>query len=513
MNKGFKLMGLLAISAAVAISGCGKSGDDETKSTPGNSPSASASAATSAAPSKAAPAPIRMFVSDQALPQLAAGDPNIAYLEEKTNTKLDMVYLPHAQYDDQLKLKFASGDFPDAYQSWTGPDPDLIKAGKILPLNDLIDQYGPNLKEKIPQAAWDAVSLNGQILAIPQPSDQSNSVMYIRKDWLDKLGLAVPTTSDELLDVLRAFRDKDPNGNGKADEIPLSMREKMTWGDNFFGMWGVNNAWTETYYNNEVILDNIHPNMKTALAYVHQLVEEKLIDSEFLTNSKSVWEQKIKSGLVGVWSHVQSLAWQWQSDLTATVPNENPSVIAIPTPRGAGYDGPLGTRWSPVGKTYIVTKDAKNPQAIIQYFDWLMSDEGQLLTDLGREGDTYKQEGGKLVVDAEKVKGLNTFTAIFKIHGTNEAVEEAKLNNPDAYAKLKLAREVGSKEGFVNEAVGMPSTSDYNINTMFLEAASKIVLGKAPIDSFDQFVKDWRAQGGDKMIQERTAWYNENRKK
>ena len=120
---------------------------------------------------KAEPAKIRMFVSDQSLPQLAANDPNVAYLEEKTNTDLDMVYLPHAQYEDQLKLKFASGDFPDVYQIWSGPDSDLVKAGKISPLNDLIDQYGPNLKKKIPQAAWDAVSVNGKILAIPQPSD------------------------------------------------------------------------------------------------------------------------------------------------------------------------------------------------------------------------------------------------------------------------------------------------------------------------------------------------------
>ncbi|QJD87318.1 extracellular solute-binding protein [Cohnella herbarum] len=522
MKRDVKLFVALFALTTLVLSGCG---NEKANSGNESSPAVSSQAQESGSPegngevsaepeTGSKPAEIRLFVSDQGLPPLDKADANIAYLEQATNTDLNMVYLPHAQYEDQLRLKFASGDFPDVYQSWSGPDSDLIKAGKILELNDLIDQFGPNLKKFIPQAAWDAVSVNGRILAIPQPSDQSNSVIYMRKDWLDKLGLQVPTTSEELLDVLRAFRDKDPNGNGKPDEIPFSMREKLTWGDNIFGMWGVNNSWTEVYDGKEVVLQNIQPNMKEALAFIRTMVEEKVIDSEFLTNSKSVWEQKIKSGLVGSWSHVQALAWQWQADLNATIPGEQTDVVAIPTPRGTGYVGPLGSRWSPVGKTYIFMKDAKSPEAIVKYFDWLMSEEGQLFTDLGREGDAYKMEGGKPVVDTEKIKGLNTFTSIFKVHGTNEAVEEAKLNDPAAYAKLKAAREIGSKEGFVNEAVGMPAAkSDYNLTTMFLEAASKIVLGQAPIDSFDGFVKQWRAQGGDQLIKERTDWYNANRKK
>lgn len=512
MNRGIKLLAIALCAVSIVVSGCGsngKSGDGTNAANSGTNAGAS-----NGAQQTAEPAAIRIFASDQALPPLKTDDPNILYLEEKTNTDLDMVYLPHAQYEDQLKLKFASGEFPDVYQAWAGPDADLVAAGKILELNDLIDRYGANLKKAIPQAAWDAVTVNGKILAIPQPTDQSNSVMYIRKDWLDKLELQVPTTSDELLDVLRAFRDRDPNGNGKPDEIPFSMREKLTWGDNLFGMWGVNVAWTEVLYNNEIIMSTIHPNMKTALEYVRVMSDEKLIDSEFLTNSKSVWEQKIKSGLVGAWSHVQNLAWQWQSDLDTTVPGDNADVIAIPTPRGAGYDGPLGTRWSPVGKTFIVTKEAKNPEAIIRYFDWLVSEEGQMLTDLGREGDTYKLEDGKIVVDTARMESISTFNLIFKAHGTNEAVEEAKLNNPEAYAKLKLAREVGAKEGFVNESVGMPAAkSDYNLSTMFLETASKIVLGQAKPEAFDEFVSIWRKQGGDELIKERTDWYNANRRK
>src|SRR5690606_27502124 len=145
-----------------------------------------------------------------------------------------------------------------------------------------------------------SVTFKGEILAIPQPSDTiSGQVLYIRKDWLDKLGLEIPTTSNELLDVMRAFRDSDMNGNGKADEIAFTMRENLAWADPLFGMWGVVPAWLERYYNDELILTNIHPNMLKALDFLHTMYDEKLLDSEFLSNSRSIQEQKIKAGLVG----------------------------------------------------------------------------------------------------------------------------------------------------------------------------------------------------------------------
>ncbi|MDR6554854.1 extracellular solute-binding protein [Paenibacillus qinlingensis] len=510
MRKGIKQTAILLASGSLLVVGC----SNEKPSPSSTSTSVPASASASAAPTPSVPTKIRLFTSDNSQPPVAADDSNVLYLEKKTNTDLDIVTLPHAQYADQLTLKFASGDFPDVYQSWSGPDSDLVASGKVLELNALIDKYGPNLKKNIPQASWDAVSVNGKILAIPQPIAFSGAVTYVRKDWLDKLGLQVPKTSDELMTVLKAFRDKDPNGNGKKDEIPYSMREKLTWGENLFGMWGVNQQWTEVLYNNEVILQNIHPNMKPAISYIKSMVDEKVMDSEFLTNSRAIWEQKIRSGVVGMWTHSIGLAWQWQSDLDKALPNEKPNVIAIPTPRGTGYTGPLGTRWSPVGKTYIVMKNTKNPEAIIKYFDWLMSDEGQMLTDLGQEGDSYKKENGKIVVDAAKIEKLAPFNIMFKLHDTNEAVEEAKLNNPVAYGKLKTAREIASKEGYPSESVGMPPAKEsYNIATMYLEATSKILLGKEPIDSFDEFVKTWRKQGGDQMVKERTDWYNKNRKK
>ncbi|SDX93055.1 extracellular solute-binding protein [Paenibacillus sp. CF384] len=517
------LIGTASLALTMVACGSNNNGNEgatkaDSNVTPAESTNASNAESANTTPAEAPKETpkIKLVVSDHSIATPKEDDPRLKYLEEKTGVDLDVEFLPHGTYQDQLKLKFASGEFPDVYQSWSGPEQDLIDGDKILPLNDLIEQFGPNLKKNIPQAAWDAVTQKGQILAIPQPADtMAGQVMFIRKDWLDKLSLPVPTTSDELLNVLRAFRDNDLNGNGEKDEIPFSMRENFSWGENIFGMWGIGSAWTEYFYNNEVIMGNIHPNMLKSLEFFQTMNKEKLIDSEFLTNNRSVWEQKIKAGLVGVWDHTAALIPQWNIDLMTSIPDQKPEVIAIPTPRGTGYEGPVGSRWSPIGKTFIVSKAAKNPEAIIKYFDWLISDEGQIFTSLGIEGDTYFKAtaDGRITFDAKKTAEISWLETEFRIHGYNPEVTKIKLADDAMFEKLDAAYKIANSEGYANEAVGMPPIADErNMTTMFREAAAKVILGKAPLSEYEKFMEAWRNQGGDDLIKERTDWYNANRK-
>ncbi|MBO2942420.1 extracellular solute-binding protein [Paenibacillus sp. F411] len=462
------------------------------------------------------PVEITMFVSDFSQQIPAGGNPTTDYMMEKTNTKLDIQYLPHADYTKNLDMKFAAQEYPDVYMNFGGlPSASLMEADMVLPLNDLIDQYGPNLKKNIPQEAWDAVTVNGQIISIPQPqvgNASAERLIYVRKDWLDKLGLDVPETSDEFLEMLRAFRDGDPNNNGQKDEIPFTMRKNFAWGDNIFGMWGVNPPLgTFAYYEDELIHSAAHPNTKNALEFIQTMYQEKLLDADFLTNERANWEQKIKSGTVGAWNHVAELAWKWQDDLNQALPNEKPEVIAIPTPQGAGYDGPVGRVHIPILKTYTIFKTSENPEAVIKMLDWLQSEEGQAFTEMGIEGDTYTVEGDKYVYNAEKDQPNAWREMIFKMHGYNEKIEQTKLS-PEAAAKRKAAFEIAREEGIPNPAVGMPnSTILDNFDTSFYEVAAKIVLNNDSPDLFDQFIKDWRAQYPG-WIEEATTWYNDNKK-
>lgn len=512
----------------VVLSAAGLTASLSACSSGGTSTDASPAGTSSAAPAASASAPVkgkfRMFASDftNQYPATASMQiPAIKYMGEKTNTDIDLVFIPHGQYADQVRIKFASGDIPDVYQTWSIAEAEPVQNGLALELNDLLDKYGPHLKANIPKSSWDAVTINGKIVAIPAPplyNAPAERVLYVRKDWMDKLGLQAPKTSDELLAVLRAFKEKDPNGNGKADEIPFSAREKFTWLDNLFGMWGVNPT-AFTLYNNEVIPGFVHPNAKKALEFVRTLYAEKLIDSEFMTNTSTIWKQKILSDRVGMFNHNQSTGGTWYKDLRDSL-KDNPKadLMAIPTPVGTGYSGPVGRVEQPVAKSFVLFKQSKNAEAVIKFFDWLATDEGNFYAAFGAEGQALVRQGNDLVYYAEKEKDFQEGwrNAIFDIVELDSV--NSKIKRDEAiYAHEKQGVEVSLKEGIPNPLAAMPvpqsllSQSDLNWNgSLFQEAAAKIVAGDKPMDYFDEFVATWKKQGGDKVIKEATEWYNKN---
>ncbi|QCT04048.1 extracellular solute-binding protein family 1 [Paenibacillus algicola] len=473
------------------------------------------------------PAKISMFASDAGQPVPGGesmDDPTVKYLAEKTNTDLNITFIPNSQYRNQLSVKFASGEIPDIVQGW-GINAELADNDQLLPLNDLIEEHGPNLKKVISQDAWDAVTRDGKILAIPEaPLGDSPvaRVLFVRKDWMDKVGIKeAPKTDAEFLDMLRAFRDKDPNGNGIQDEIPFSARENFTWLDNVLSMYGVN-LYGGTIENNEVIPQYVSKNMKPALGIVKKMMEEKLIDSEFMSNKRNVWEQKIQSDLVGAWVHAPNLAWDWQERLNKSLPNGNPEVIAIPTPKAPGVKE-SGFNKSPHNKAFSITKSSKDPAAAVRLFDWLVTEEGQEFVQFGVPGITVTKDNGK--IDYNKQKDTDDKTAlwrplVFNMVGFNEEIQLVLSGDEQAVAKIKEVYEIGKKEGTTNVTAGAPSfksdqpeIGDYVIpSTMFIETAGRIVLGEKPLDYFDEFVNNWRARGGDELIKEATEWYQQNGK-
>ncbi|MFD2328102.1 extracellular solute-binding protein [Cohnella sp. GCM10020058] len=530
VNKQKGLLGVVAATLVVAMTACG-SGNNENKvaSPSAATETAKASAGASASPSAATePVPLRIFTSDfsQPVPGGATMDnPTLKYLAEKTNTKLDVVFFPHTQMDGQLSTKYAAGDIPDVVMGWNAGG-ELYNNNQLLELNDYIDKYGPNLKKVIPQAAWDAVTIDGKIMGIPEPAGGNvteNSIIYVRKDWMDKVGITeAPKTPDELLTLLRAFRDKDPNGNGQKDEIPFSSRENMTWVNNLFGMYGQNHT-TAKYENNELLPGFITSNHKEGLAFMRTMYEEKLIDSEFTTNKRNVWEQKIQQGIVGMWNHDPALAWDWQDRLNKSLPNEHPDVIAIPTPKAPGVTD-VGSLRTSTNKVYLITKKVKDPAAAVKFFDWLASEEGQEFVNFGIPGDTYTKDGGKIVYDQQKDVDAKTSTwrsIVFNIVGYNEELLKTKLGNDEAFEKQKLAYEVARNESIPNLMTGMPAIKTnspevpgfgYTGMPLYLETATQIILGEKPLDYFDEFVKEYKSLGGADAIKQASDWYNATKK-
>ncbi|MCZ8515427.1 extracellular solute-binding protein [Paenibacillus filicis] len=477
------------------------------------------------------PAKLKIGIGTEGL-QYIEGSPNInddkytKKLRELSKTDVTLDLIPHREFDQKLTLLFAGGELPDLLQTHGINKPEVAPAvdtGILIPLNDLIDKYGPNLKKNISKEAWDfaSVSKDGKIYGIPTTNPTPNgNVMMVRKDWLDKLGLKPPKTVDEYIDMLRAFRDKDPNGNGKADEIPYSGREKLAFTEAFFGAYDVLPAdWK--FENGQLVPNMIRPQMKTALGVYKKLYEEKLLDNEVFVQQAKDWDAKIKAkGIVGLWTHAARMADKWSAEVKTGTPSAQLEVIPAPTgPDGKGGFG-IGSQVG--GNVWVIPKTTKNPQAAIQFLDWFYSDEAQKFLTYGLEGEDYTVDNGKINYKFPQKQDeiykeemhQNWLRLVGPSYLTNNEFMKAR---PSGDLVLK-AIDLANKEGRKNDGMGMPalptlqSRPELGKDGLWLELAAKIVTGKESVDAFDKFVEDWKKRGGDQVIKEATEWYKSTHK-
>lgn len=168
-------------------------------------------------------------------------------LEEGVNVDLKFQYLPAGDDAKQkLSVMISSGSkLPDLVCGTLLSDIEAYTYGKqgyFLPLNDYADQISIYLKKYLqtddakPYLPY-IYSADGKIYGMPRvvedPGNEWSGRIWINNTWLKKLGLSMPKTTDDFENVLKAFHDKDPNGNGKQDEIPL-VGYKGGWNSNVY---------------------------------------------------------------------------------------------------------------------------------------------------------------------------------------------------------------------------------------------------------------------------------------
>jgi putative aldouronate transport system substrate-binding protein len=479
----------------------------------------------------AKPPVIKVAMSTRALAYVE-GSPNInedKYVKKlrelsKSDVKLELI--PHQEFSKKLTLLLAAGDLPDLLQTYGINTPEAAPAvnnGAFYELNDLIEKYGPNLKKKIPQSTWDSpmVSKDGKIYAIPSENYLQNSqVVYVRKDWLEKLNLKAPKTVDEYVDMLRAFKEKDPNGNGKADEIPFSGRQNFAFSEAFFAAYDViPGGWK--YENNQLVPNFIRPQMKQALELHRKLYQEQLMDNEIFVQQGKDWDAKIKGAArVGMWLHDPGYPDKWQSDVKQNEPKAE--IVNIPAPTGPDGKGGM-LIGSPVNMAWTIPKSNKNPEAAIKFLDWFYSDEAQKFNVYGLEGEDYTEESGKInykyPTNVDEINKENMHVMFLSMAGPSYLANDSFMKGRKDGDLIANAIQLSKSEGRKDDGLGMSlpptlqSKPELGKNGLWMETAAKIMTGKEPIESFDKFVEDWKKRGGDQIIKEATEWYNAQNKK
>ena len=221
MLKHHKIAILLLVLVIAVVAGC------SSNKTPSNG-SASPSATTPGTEASQAGAPKREtpYLEVWAgTSTTVASDKTTAYskfLVENTGIGITSPIVPWeggSAYIQRLNTRIATGNLPDIFLPWGGNEATLIAQGAVADLTDYLPEYAPNIWKRVPQEIWNIVgsadpSGEGKIYYIPWVNDYTYYGAFIRKDWLDNLGLSVPATQEEYVEVLKAFRDKDANGNG-----------------------------------------------------------------------------------------------------------------------------------------------------------------------------------------------------------------------------------------------------------------------------------------------------------
>ncbi|MDD3996994.1 MAG: extracellular solute-binding protein, partial [Sphaerochaetaceae bacterium] len=239
-------------------------------------------------------------------------NPYINFIRESSG--IDPVYLrpDNSTYYDKLNLVMSSGQMPDLVQ---GRFEDLYryaKDGLLVPLDDLLAEHGKDILAEMPENMWKHATVDGLIYGMPSvyfypiPGKDTipNRVLWVRRDWTDKLGIKDPVTLDEFTEMLRLLKNGDPDGNGKNDTLGISayVRNGQLQGlDPIFGAFGViqiGNMWSAE--NGKVVYNPTKPEMKEALTYLKMLYDEGLLEPEFYMLNNTQWMERVYQGKVGL---------------------------------------------------------------------------------------------------------------------------------------------------------------------------------------------------------------------
>lgn len=452
-------------------------------------------------------------------------------VEKKTGTKVEFQHPPVGQEKDQFNLMIASGKLPDVIDfTWNsapkGAD-SLIKEKRILRLNELIDKHAPNLtkilKEK-PEYRKLITTDEGNIYVMPfLLGDELLSVVNgpaIRKDWLDKLSLQPPKTIAEWETVLTSFRDKDPNGNGKKDEIPFLF----SMGDTDFsgmlvGAWGI----TSEFYQEggKVKYGPVQPGFKDFLATMAKWYKEGLIDKDYATTDAKLKDAKMTNNQLGI---VNAYAGSGIGRYIPLVKPTTPSftLAGIPYPTAKEGQKSLGQFTYPFsGIGAAVTTSAQNPEQIVKWLDYKYGEEGHMLFNFGIEGKTYKMENGypkytDLILNSpDKLPIAQAMAKFFQSSYSGVFVQDKRVI--EQFYTLPEQREAQKTWMQADHSKWLPPitlTADESSKTASImndvktyrdEMINKFIMGAEPIDNFDKFVKTIQGMGIDEAVKARQA--------
>lgn len=448
--------------------------------------------------------------------------PGLDMINERFNVDYKPEIIPQGDYIEKSSAIVASGSMPDLV-GFPGTDTRFYQwaeDGAFLPLDDYLAHY--ETLGNIPDYIYNSFKVDGKIYGIPRYSQPYPVTPVIRKDWLDKLGLEVPTNYKELEEVAIAFTKDDPDGNGKADTYGVAIGENINPNFNMGTYWDFN-AWYHQNDNGDYIPGVISEGRKELIQFFANIYKEGAMTKDFAVLDWASTNTEFYSGKAGIFvGGVSGMSEAYFEGLLAA--NPEAKLVAIPPfeapdkskgfTMGSGYSGILALNAKlaedegkiyralemiDFGKKYY-PRDEKNPQN--EDYDFF----------LGKEGIGYNMENGSPVqVPTFSSDGLAPST--YFLDNREQVPTDAKINYADDY-KLPELKEMTaslqemfeSNQLYVDPSYGVLSPTNQEKGTdlmqFLINEQSKMIAGQRPISDWDNLVDEYLKKGGEAIIKE-----------
>lgn len=446
------------------------------------------------------------------------------WMEERYNLDIDVIALP-GWSDATAKISLLMGDEtqrPDIIW-WWNMDSDFAKwvdAGLLVDVSPYMDKYTvmrDYYNDVDPGVLFYASNEDGSIYRIPgDVAEPACEVLWIRQDWLDNLNLQVPTTLDELEEVLYAFTFEDPDGNGEDDTYGLGGD-----GYDFRSFWpwiqgsgdGLGRMEFQRTDDGEYVYGPATEDCKIWLERVAKLYADGVIKPNMITDTDR--DEEMANGGFGV-----TYSWvTWNNESSGTMQSfyaSNPDAKWVPIDMVAGDNGnPQEEPATIAAWCYFgITNVCADPERAYAIFDDMAQPENWIRKKFGVEGRDYTDNGdgtydiihaGDGAENTEQNLGINLFQDLFarkdecniaNSEETSALFEKVKENSRYAYTHSVEKRNPAAYE--VNNDLGT------DIGDIMTEYAWSVIGGNKSLDNWDSYIADLENAGLQDVLDELT---------
>ncbi|WP_214629385.1 extracellular solute-binding protein [Paenibacillus agaridevorans] len=467
-----------------------------------------------------------------------------AYLRDLGIKVSNMWTVPSGEaFQSKLNVSISSNDIPDLLNVNAIQLKTLVEAGMIEDLTEIYEKYASeDLKEIMGQDNNQAIhssSFDGKMYAIPAltPAIGTLKMLWIRQDWLDKLKLQPPQTTEEVLQIARAFTNDDPDGNNKKDTYGLSVNKDITsmWNapgvDGLFqGFGAYPGSWIQDS-SGKVVYGSILPEMKPALQMLNQMYKEGLIDKEFGVQDSTKVFESLNAGKTGMFYGDFASPIYANKDTILNVDGAVWNAYPLPSVDGTPANAYLG---STASSFFVVKKGYKNPEAAVKLANyWVHTQYVDVDRSLGQNAETGVAYYPYAILSfSPPLIHLNIYNEVIqalKDGDTSTISEDSQIKIESIKAYRENPKDVGGwltdrifgaghsalevvasyldNHLYVNNALNVPTTPTMSekmstLNKMEITMMTRIIMGDVGIEEFDKFVQDWNRQGGEQITKE-----------